>query len=48
MRRLDVLLSVSPAYEEGRIVGAASIARDNTEHKRLEETLPPIHGNASN
>ncbi len=32
-----MFLSVSPAYEEGRIVGAASIARDNTEHKRLEE-----------
>jgi PAS domain S-box-containing protein len=36
-RRLDVFLSVSPVYEEGRIVGAASIVRDNTEHNRLEE-----------
>lgn len=36
-RLRQVSISVSPVYEGGRIVGAATIVRDNSERKRLEE-----------
>jgi PAS domain S-box-containing protein len=38
--RIDVSLSISPVKDEqGRIVGAAKIARDIREHKRIERIL---------
>ncbi|ABF41896.1 multi-sensor signal transduction histidine kinase [Candidatus Koribacter versatilis Ellin345] len=39
-RRLEVSLSISPVRDEnGRIIGAAKIARDITEKKRMERAL---------
>jgi len=39
-RHINVSLSVSPVYDaDGRIVGAAKVARDITEQKRAEEQL---------
>jgi PAS domain S-box-containing protein len=35
-RHIDVSLTISPVWEEGRIVGASHIARDISDRKRLE------------
>jgi PAS domain S-box-containing protein len=35
-RRIDVSLTISPVWEEGRIAGASHIARDISDRKRLE------------
>lgn len=43
-RRVDVSISISPIKGKGgRLVGISTIARDNTEHKQLEEQLRQSH-----
>jgi PAS domain S-box-containing protein len=42
-RRLDVSVTISPLRDaEGRLIGAAKILRDITEHKRAEEALSSV------
>ena len=39
-RRIDVSMTVSPIFDEkGRVIGAATVAQDVTEHKKLDDEV---------
>ena len=44
-QKIDISLTISPIRNSlGQIIGASKIARDITEHKRLQEEREPVAG----